>query len=59
VRPNPKPQYIFCPACHLGDYWIVYSETLGRTEVVCQGCGAPFIQINYVPAETPDPSVII
>ena len=41
------------------DYYVVHNEATGQSAVVCQNCGAPFIAIQWVPAERPDPSVVI
>ena len=59
MRPRPHDIHVPCPACRLMDYYVVHNEATGQSTVVCQNCGAPFIAIQWVPAERPDPSVVI
>lgn len=58
-RPNTRDQHVPCPACRLMDYYVVYNEARSQSAVVCQNCGAPFVQIQYVPNVAPDPAVVI
>lgn len=59
MRPNTKDAYIPCPGCRLLDYYVVYNEATSQSAVVCQNCGARFLEIQWRPAETPDPSIVI
>lgn len=57
--PPPRPLHVPCPACRLLDFYVLHSEGDSQTRIVCTACGEPLLELQWAPAQPPDPAIII